>query len=65
MRTLPITGGGTGNTFTEIESSVISVVNHSAPCRDTHDRDHHGQGAGRVTVLFRVVDAILGTHKRS
>jgi hypothetical protein len=27
--------------------------------------DHHGQGAGRATLLVSAVDAILGTHKAS
>ena len=26
--------------------------------------EHHGQGAGRATVLVRAVDEILGTHNR-
>jgi hypothetical protein len=27
--------------------------------------DHHGQVAGRATLLVRVVDEILGTHSSS
>ena len=41
------------------------IIRRSAATRQRHQHmtgDHHGQGAGRATLLVRAVDAIVGTH---